>query len=199
MRISNIQNFAASAVNMMDKCCGPKKSVENTISQNNLERSPKIDTVSFGNFGITAVKGSNKKDYTDETAKTYARKLFIKYAINELKVYEAIRDCVYLDVTTKDFENNIYEAELVHYNQLCSQGSNDLARQCDKKIKDAYQDFNEEHGLEEGWEKELHNIEDFLMLGELARHLTWNGYGPEQPYSDDEDAWVEYTISGLAD
>ncbi len=166
MRISNIQNFA---VNMMDKCCKPRKSVENNQAQNGLERSPAMDTVSFGKFGV-----NGKKGYKDEKAEEYAQYLLLA---EDMSDFEVICDSIYLDVVTKDFMNNIYSASLVSLKALQPWENKDTIDICDRKIKNAYKEFNKENDLEEGWERKLHDEKDFRLLAELARHLNYNGYG----------------------
>lgn len=168
MRISNIQNFAANSVSAMNKCCKPRKSVENNQAQNSLEHFPAMDTVSFGKFGR-----SGKNGYEDDMAKVYVRRLFVT---SDVKTYEAIRDSIHLDVTTKDLKNNVYSASLVSLEALQPGERQSIIESYDETITDAYKEFNEENGLDEGWERNLHDEKDFRLLAKLARHLNHNGY-----------------------
>lgn len=197
MRISSIQNFAANAVNMMDKCCGPRKSANNAAYQNSLEHSPAMDTVSFGNIGVGnqwGIKG--KKGYVDKRFDSYITDLFIDGKHDIIEDLEAIGDCIYFDTKAVDEENNIYEAVLVSFERFQPEAEKDKIKEFNKTLKNVYNDFNTENGYEAGWEEHLHTEEDFRRLADLARYLDLRAY---HFASDDEDAWVEYTISGLAD
>ncbi len=177
MRISNIQNFAANAVNMMNKCCGPRKSANNTASQNNLEHSPAMDTVSFGNIGVGdqwGVKG--KKGYVDKQLDAYITNLFIDGGHDIIEDLEAIGDCIYFDTRAVNIMDNIYKADLVSFERFQPEAGKDKIKEYNKTLKDAYDDFNKENGYKAGWEKHLHTEEDFRKLAELARYLNLYAY-----------------------
>ncbi len=167
MRISNIQNFAANAVRSVSKAFSLQKTNSNS-TQNDLDRSPAIDTVSFGKFGI-----NGENPYEDEEAKRYVINLFLGRNMSD---FQAINKSIYLDVVTKDSKNDIYSASLVSLRSLRSWESDRSVEACDRKIKNAYKEFNKENDLEEGWERKLHDEKDFRLLAELARHLNYNGY-----------------------
>ena len=106
MRISEVQNFA---LNSLNKCCKPRKSNENISSNNSLERSPMMDTVSFGRFGGRYA----------ELTKDYAWMHLLK----NITAYDILNKTIYLSVeptkeTVLDPTNNVYEAKLVDYREF---------------------------------------------------------------------------------
>lgn len=180
MRISNIQNFAANAANMIDKCCGPRKSANNTTSQNSLERSPAMDTVSFGVFD---------KKYADET-QIYAAGLLLK----DWEAYRALNCSTYLSIkpteeTLNDPPKNIYEMNIVTYSTFRPEASKETVEDYDKTIKNIISDFNEIFTYKSGWEKKLHTREDFIKAAKLANFVEQRGYIPRD--NEDEDDWMK--------
>ena len=177
MRISNIQNFA---VNMMDKCCKPRKSVENNQAQNGLERSPAMDTVSFGKFD---------KKYADETQIYVAGVL-----LDDWEEYRALNRSTYLSIkptkeTLNDPSKNIYKASIVSYSTFRPDASKQKVDDYDETIKNLIRDFNELYGYKSGWEKNLHTREDFIKAARLANYVEQRGYIPRD--TEGEDDWMK--------
>ncbi len=173
MRIESIQNFTATA---LDKCCRPRKSNENTPSNNNLERSPIMDIVSFGKFD-------------ERYKKTTEHHVGIKL-INNRAYYRVLRDCIYLnlrpvDATKQDFENSEYKLELVSLREFRPDDETWVIKQSDELMQSHIDDFNEMHGLKSGWEKHLRTTEDFEKAAQLANYLDNNGYFPR--HDDDHE------------
>lgn len=164
MRIESIQNFAATA---FDKCCKPRKSDENTPSNNNLERSPVMDTVSFGKFG----------GRYERLTKSYVLDKLIDGDIN---AYDTLLDSIYLSIepteeTVNDPSRNIYKAKLISYKEFEPYSSDIAVEQIDRSMKRRVEDFNKLYGYENGWEKHLTTTKDFEKAAELAEYLNENG------------------------
>lgn len=176
MRIESIQNFAATA---FDKCCKPRKSNENISSNNSLERSPAIDTVSFGRF--------------DEKYYPIVRKYAFRRLMNDMYAYDAIRDSIYLNLepteeTINDLSKNTYKLELVSYKEFRPDDPESDIREIDNVMKGRVKDFNRIYGYNDGWEKSLTTTEDFIKAAELANYLDEHGLFPRG--DEGEDDWM---------
>ncbi len=175
MRIQGIQNFAQNAI---DKCCKPRKSLENN-SQNNLERTPAMDTVSFG------VYDKANKDFVSSCAvyKLIGHDRF-------LRLTEALEDSIYLRVfptkdTLLDPMRGKCRLELVSFREMRPDAPKRMVDEYDETMRDRMKDFNEMNHLEDGWEKELSTKEDFVNAAELAIYLDDHGLFPK-----DDDHYV---------
>lgn len=183
MRISEVQNFA---LNSLNKCCKPRKSNENISSNNSLERSPMMDTVSFGRF--------------DERYKRQVSSYAALRLVNNWNAYNVLKDCIYLNLqpteeTKKNPQNDEYELVLISLRAYRPERSEKMIKDSDELMQYHINKFNEIYGFEPGWEKHLRTTEDFEKAAQLANYLDDNGYFPkDQPGEDD---WFKNRLFGL--
>lgn len=158
MRISNIQNFAANSVRSVSKAFSLQKTNSNS-TQNDLDRSPAIDTVSFGKFdqNYTSYKKGQPCIWKD----------VMKFCIDR-DTFERVRDSIYFTITpTAETKRHpdLKKYEIVIIND-------DNHRRFDEDVDKMLNDFTKDFGLEKKWYKNLHTEEDFSKLALL--HTLWS-------------------------
>ncbi len=164
MRISEVQNFA---LNSLNKCCKPRKSNENISSNNSLERSPMMDTVSFGKF--------------DQKYYPLVRKYVFNQLFDNIPAYDALRNATYVNLepteeTIINPKNGEYKLELISCKTFRPDFSQQRVDDYDGTMRMHIRNFNEMHGYKAGWEKHLSTTEDLEKAAALAEYLECHGY-----------------------
>ena len=201
MRISNVQNLAVNAANAMNKCCKPRKANENNAAQNNLERSPMQDTVSFEGYEEGKDKASSK-----EFASLCVRWKFFNAKL--LRQETPLEDSIYLKVmpaedTLFDFKRATCALRLSTPEELRKEESHYASDPDDyyRTMKRHMEDFRKQKGLEKGWEKNLETLEDFQNAVELAEYLDRHPYfgsGSNSDFHREDVNVLNYYDRGLS-